>query len=313
MSAERDERRRLAEHATERLTSSIDVLLGDRLVLAEGEKADYFSDGVVVDAFWLTERCARRLAHPPQDFLESTATARRRLGLFVLRELAARPWSPGTPSSDGLADAVQRVIEEQLDWPNNLRMWVGDLDRAGTAALVAAVTTWCDGALRLVGRDPRIVWADPARAPAWNVPGRVVQLRATLDAVMGGVVSGERLLSISDAAPRPSDRLRAGYLALVRSLGTRHAPVRITTGAPSTGTRTAVVVDEALLDLTVDRVLEVVQVRADPDGAPAAPGRDCTWCHLLEDCAEGRTHLGADPSTDPTVRAHDDQESGGPR
>ncbi len=286
---ERDTRRELAERAALRLSTALDAVLGDRLVHDEGTKVNYFDDGVVVDAFAVVERCARRVARPADDYVESVATSRRRIGLFVLRHLADQP--PGASPASGLADAVDVTIRDQLDWPENLRGWVGDLDRAGRAALAGAVLTWCDGALRLVGRDPRIRWADPSRVPAWNVPGRVVQLRGSIDAVIGTVVRGEKLLTLSDAAPGPADRLRAGHHALVRALGVRHAPVRVTTASAATGLRVAHAVDDTLLELVSDRVVEVVQHRSAPEAAPPWPGNGCSHCHLLDDCPEGLAHL----------------------
>jgi len=293
VAGDREGRRVTAEVAAQRLAASLDAVLGDRLVHVEGTKADYFGEGVVVDAFAVVERCPRRVARPADDFVESVATSRRRVGLFALRHLAEQPRRDGAPSSAGLPEAVAAVVGEQLDWPDGLRGWVGDLDRAGRAALVAAVTTWCDGALRLVGRDPRIRWADPSRVPAWNVPGRLVQLRGSIDAVIGTVARGEKLLNLSDAAPGPADRLRAGHHGLVRALGVRHAPVRVTTASASTGVRVAHTVDAALLELVTDRVVEVVQHRAAPDDAPPWPGNGCSHCHLLDDCAEGTAHLVA--------------------
>ena len=291
MTATRETRREMAESTARRLAAALDAVLGDRLVHEEGTKADYFNDGVVVDAFAVIERCARRVARPADDYVDSVATSRRRIGLFALRHLAEQPHAAGAPVGTGVRDAVETVIGEQLDWPDGLRGWVGDLDRAGRAALVGAVLTWCDGALRLVGRDPRIRWADPSRAPAWNVPGRLVQLRGSIDAVIGTVVRGEKLLTLSDAAPGPADRLRAGHHAVVRGLGVRHVPVRVTTGSASTGLRVAHVVDDSLLELVSDRVVEVVQHRSAPDDAPPWPGRGCSYCHLLDECAEGRAHV----------------------
>ncbi len=290
---DKDTRRALAEAGARRLSAALDAVLGERYVHEEGTKANYFADGVVVDAFAIVERCGRRVARPADDFVESVATSRRRIGLFVLRHLADQPRPPASSAATGLVAAVDTVIGEQLDWPENLRGWVGDLDRAGRAALAGAVLTWCDGALRLVGRDPRIRWADPSRAPAWNVPGRLVQLRGSVDAVIGTVASGEKLLTLSDAAPGPADRLRAGHHALVRGLGIRHAPVRVTTGSAATGNRVAHAVDESLLELVTDRVVEVVQHRAAPEHAPPWPGNGCSHCHLLDDCPEGLAHLEA--------------------
>ena len=77
-------------------------------------------------------------------------------GLLALRRL-------GDDASDArdVATAVDEVLADAADWPVQLRRWVDELDRAGRAALAAATITWCTSVLRLVGRDPRIRWADP--------------------------------------------------------------------------------------------------------------------------------------------------------
>jgi hypothetical protein len=293
--SEREARRELAATATRRLVSSIDETLGDQLVVEQGTKPDYFDDGVSLDVFSLLERCPRRAAHPADDFENSVATARRRIGLLVMRHLSRAPDDGrlgGTRPRPGVAAAVREVMADPEEWPLRLRDWVESLDRAGVAAVSAAVGTWCHGALRLVGRHDGVVWADPSRPAKWNVPGRVVQLRGGVDAVLGSVVRGEKLLLLGDGVPGPADRLRAGYVALVRSVGTTHAPVRVTLGSPATGVMTPFPVTAELLELATDRVVEMVRHRAEPAIAPPRPGRWCSHCHLLDLCDEGSEHLG---------------------
>ncbi len=288
MAGDQAARRELASTARVRLADSLAHVLGDRFVPEPGTKPDYYGDGIVVSGFGLLERCPRRAVFPPDDYVDSVATARRRVGLLALRRL-------GDDASDAgdVATAVDEVLADAADWPVQLRRWVDELDRAGRAALAAATITWCTSVLRLVGRDPRIRWADPSRSTRWNVPDRLVQLTATHEAQMGGVVQGERVLVVADGVGGPADRIRAGYVALVRAVGTQHAPVRVTLAAPSRGELTQVAVDADLLDLAVDRVTEHVAHRADPDRSPVVPGRWCVHCHLLQDCAEGLARVGA--------------------
>lgn len=281
---DRERRRQLAVEATRRLTDSIDTLLGDRLVLEPGARADYFNDGVSIDGFSLLERCARRAAHPADDYVDSVATARRRIGLLVLRRLSE-------DSHMSIGQAVDRVMGDPEYWPTKLRQWVEELDPAACAAIASAVTTWCHGALRLVGRDPRIKWSDPVMSPKWNVPGRVVQLRGSVDATMGTPGRGERLLVLGDGLPGGGDRLRAGYAALLRTVSSGMAPVRVTVASPATGERRPHAVGSELLELATDRVVELVSHRAAPEGAPPMPGRGCVHCHLLDLCDEGLAHL----------------------
>lgn len=294
MAGEQSERRQLAELATQRLTSTLDVVLGDRLVTEPGVKPDRYADGVVVNAFGLLERCGRRAANPADDFAETATTARRRVGLAALRRLA----DDASPAVDAAA-AVDEVLSERTDLARNLAGWVEQLDRAGRAAVAASSITWCTSVLRLVGLDGSIRWADTSSGSHWDVPDRLVRVSASHDALRGGVVTGERLLVVADGAGGPSDRLRAAYLALVRSLQSRHAPLRVTLAAPSRGTLERIDVDEALLSLAVDRVAEHVALRAEPEVAAPRPGHWCAHCHLLDLCDEGRAVLdvGAGPSS----------------
>jgi hypothetical protein len=300
MAGEQAERRRLADEAAARLIATLDVVLGERLVPEPGVKPDRYADGVVVNGFGLLERCPRRAAHPADDFTETVATARRRVALAALRRLG----DDASPAADA-ATAVDEVLSERTDLARNLAAWVEQLDRAGRAAVAAAAITWCSSVQRLVGSDGSIRWADPSSASHWDVPDRLVRVSASYDAVRGGVVTGERLLLVADGAGGPSDRLRAAYLALVRTLGTRHAPLRVTLAAPSRGTMERIDVDEDLLTLAVDRVVEHVVVRADRDAAAPRPGRWCAHCHLLELCDEGRSFLAAPADAAASVAAPD--------
>ena len=286
VAADREGRRALATSATTRLVDSIDALLGDRLVVEKGVKPDYFNDGAPVDAFSILERCPRRLAHPAEDYVDSVATVRRRIALLAMRRL-------GESSELSVAEAVEQVMSDPDHWPKNLRQWFEQLDRAGSAAVASAVITWCHGARRLVGRDGRIKWADPVMSPRWNVPGRVVQLRGSVDATMGTVGVGEKLLLIGDGVPGAGDRLRAGYAAVLRSVMSGHAPVRVAIGSPATGRRQPFEVGPELLELATDRVVEVVSHRAAPEAAPPVPGRWCAHCHFLDLCDEGTARVAS--------------------
>jgi len=292
--ADREARRHLAATVRDRLVASLAVVLDDRLVPERGVRPNYYDDGVVVSVFGLLERCPRRAARPAQDFVESVATARRRVGLAALRRIGDDA-SPATR----VASAVDEVLADRSDLGLNLAEWIDQLDRAGRAAVAAGSTTWAGSVLRLVGRHPSIRWADPSSGSSWNVPDRLVRVTASHDALTGSVRTGERLLVVADGAGGAGDRLRAGYLALVRSLGLQHAPRRITLAAPSRGELVRVEVDDALLTLAVDRVVEHVAYRADPDAAPPVPGRWCNHCHLLEVCDAGRASRWTRPSSGP--------------
>ncbi len=254
----RKERLDLANFARQRLIAGLDQVLGETFRPVKGQKPDVFTDGIVISSFSLFYRPDEDDS-PPTPFMESTFTSRRRIGLMVLRNLE----TPSVWVGESLASCVTAVMDSPEGWPIGLRDWVESLEPAGRAAVVAATITWCEGALRLVGTDPRIVWTDPQYPTAWMAPGRLVRLSANIDAVIGTPVSGEKLLVMSDAAPRSTDRIRAGFAALVRAVGIGSAPERVTIGAPSRGTTERLGVTADLLELAVDQVIQSVALAAD--------------------------------------------------
>jgi len=290
----REGREALATRMTERLCDSLDQLLQDRYCVQPGVRHDYYTEALLADAYSATERCPRKLAGPKSEYRNSVAMTRRRIGLLAIREVAN---CPEVSQPMLVSVAVERVMTDPTNWPASLRDWVDSLDRAGQAAVAAAAITWSDSALRLVGRDLRVKWAEPSQKPKWNVPGRLVQLSASVDAVLGGMASGEKLLILSDAVPGPGDRLRAGFTALVRTLGARHAPVRVTLGSPATGLLQPIAVTEELLELSADRALEMIGLLANSDSAGTVPGRWCGYCHLLAQCNEGQAQLAGGSAT----------------
>ncbi|MGB6059057.1 MAG: hypothetical protein WBF71_12435 [Microthrixaceae bacterium] len=270
----------LARSAGERLVTGLGQVLDQGFVRVEGQRVDVFVDGIVVSSFNLFDR-------PTDDgtdddpsvaapYAESAFNARRRIGLIVMRRLADHPQmsrshlggAPGGVNGRGpeLGGAVSETLKSVMDssegWPLNLRDWVEGLEPAGRAAVMAAASAWCEGALRLVGADSRVTWTDPQYPNAWLVPGRLVRLQANVDATTGTPASGERLFVVSEALPSPTDRIRAGFVALVRAVGTRSAPERVTIGAPSRGSMERFDVTGDLLDLTVDQVIETVALAA---------------------------------------------------
>lgn len=279
-----------------RLREGLDAVLGDRYRPDGSTKVDLYRDGLVVRSHDLTERCPRRAGRPPDDYQERVLTARRRVGLLVLRQL----WSSGPTASAvepaHLPAAVRAVFARPDDWPPRLWSWASSLEPAGRAALAAAVLTWCDGVMRVAGTSPDITWCDPALPVRRDVPGRAVGLAATVDATRRAD-DGERVLVVAGAASALERRVLAGHAALVRSAeGRRDRVTRVTVASPATGRRDHVVVDDALVELAVDRVVEHVAFRVAPDRAPTRPSAACSHCHLLDDCSDGRAHLTHEPA-----------------
>ncbi len=288
---DRDARREIGADYRSRLLDVAQQVLGDRFLVDPGDRSrpDVYRDGLVLDAFDVTARCPRRFAGPSDDaYRDSVRNGRRRVALVALRHLSAHG---GTP-----AEAVRAAMADRSEWPVGLARWFEELDRGGRVALAAAATTWVVGALRLVGHGPGTQWRPPFPKPSWTLPGRLVRVSAAVDATAGNAGSGDRLLVLADRAPAAEDRLRAGFVSLVWTVGKGEAPVRVALGSPATGTMQRLTVDTALLDLALDRTEELLGYLAEPQGAPAVPGRSCALCDLLEDCPAGLRQLSAGPS-----------------
>lgn len=274
-------RRELAEAALEQVTDGLAGIVGDRLRVVPGERRpSVYDHGLVVRPHDLLERCPRRSAQPPTgDFAWSTRTARRQIGLGALRLL-----EDDSSTVDDLGRAVAEVVANRSALGQSLAAWVDDLGRGGVAALTAAAVTWAAGLRRMVPSDPRVRWADPAAKANWDHPDRLVRVVAAHDASSGGVVNGEVLLLVADRDADSTDRMRAAHLALVRSMLSRHSPVRVSVAAPSRGEKVQIPVDRDLLDLAVGRLMEHVALRLEPPTAPVRPGRWCSHCHLADVC-----------------------------
>ena len=274
-------RRELAEGVLEQVTDGLADIVGDRLRSVQGERRpSVYDHGLVVRPHDLLERCPSRSAQPSTgDFAWSTRAAQRQIGLGALRLL-----EDDSSEVDDLGRAVAEVVANRSALGQSLAAWVDDLGRGGVAALTAAAVTWAAGLRRVVPPDPRVRWADPSSKTNWDHPDRLVRVVASHDASLGGVASGEVLLLVADSDSGSTDRLRAAHLALVRSMLSRHSPVRVTVASPSRGEKVHFQVDRALLDLAVDRLVEHVALRLDPPTAPVRPGRWCSHCHLVEVC-----------------------------
>lgn len=287
-----DLRRSAARRAGQRLEQAVAHVLGDELRVEPGSRPDYFADGIDVSSHLLEQRCARRAVVPAQDYEDTVATARRRVGLLVLRRSYEQAPAGAHVRTGAIAPAVDAVLADPSGWPVRLRQWFQELEPAGRALVAASVSTWCTSVLHLVGGHPGIVWADPTLPMRRRIDGRLVQLSASCEATAGTPRRGLRLLSVSDAPSPSSQRVRAAHLALVHALGSGAAAQRVSVASPATGVVRAVEVDDDLLDLAVDRVAEMVAHHLDRERAPAMVGPGCRHCHLLEICPEGAEHLG---------------------
>lgn len=279
-SAARDdpaERDRLAARAREELAGRLGRLLGERLV-PDGKRPRDGAGWVDVSANDLAARCPARWSVPFDDFVMSTATVAGAVGRLALRE---------RDRSEPVGAAVSRVLASLDDLDRDAVWFAGwyldELDRSGRAAVAAAATTWATGALAAVkGRD--LVWV--TRRQPFDVPGRTIRLRPNWDA-SDRAARPDVLLVMSARAPTdPVLGLVAGLDALVDGLQRRRMPLRVRIGSASTASNVAIPVTWDLLDTVIDRIVELVGWRVDPDSAPTAPGRWCADCHLLDVCPD---------------------------
>lgn len=284
------------ERTAERLSGGLDAVLGDAYRKPPGASVNPYRDGLVIGSYDIAERCGRRAARPADDYEERVLTARRRVGLLLLRDLwdsapadRTRPWR-ADPAD--LVLAAKRVFSYGDRWPDRLWGWSQSLEPAGRAALVAASITWADGAVRSVGSARDITWSDPRSSLRRDVPGRSVRLAAAVDATRR-VGDDDRLLIVSPVLDPSARRLMAAHAALVGSFEQRRHPVaRVSVASTNSGDIEHFVVDSELVDLAVDRVVEHAALRLRPDDAAPRPSSACRHCHVLDSCEEGRIHLG---------------------
>ncbi len=101
-------------------------------------------------------------------------------------------------------------------------------------------------------------------------------------------------------SPGHVDEMR--YYALLETLKIGTPPRLVATYYLESGQPhpEAVTVDvlEAAVARTVDGVVRMIELTADPESARKRPSRSCRWCSLLESCTEGRAHLREDGDLD---------------
>ncbi|UDY34809.1 hypothetical protein [Dermatobacter hominis] len=278
-----DDRAALAVAARDDLVGRLDALLGDRLRLEQKRPRDG-AGWVDVSAHDLALVCPSRWSVPFDDFVVTAATAAGAIGRVALRERR-----DGEP----VGVAVDRVLTSVDDLDRDAA-WFADwyeqeLDRAGRAAVRAAATTWATGALAAVAGRP-LSWA--TRRQLVDVPERTIRLRANWDA-SDGVSRPDVLVVMSARAPSdPALGLLAGFNALADGLLRRQVPARVRVGSPATASTVAFPVTADLLARAVERVVELVRWRAEPDAAPTSPGRWCRDCHLLDVCPDAGASVG---------------------
>jgi hypothetical protein len=257
-----------------------------------GEKVSW--DDVVLDQFAVirADRCLRA-ADPDDDYEETAANARRRVGLAVLARVREDGVDPVTALHEVLDDR-DRLFSVKLAG------WIDTLGPGGRAALAAEVVTWVAslaawGPLaRLAHRDAEVVLA---ASLDWDVPERAVKVRARADvlAPRGARPPARRLLVV--ASTLAGADVVAGHTALGYTLSRASVPAQVAVLAPATGSE-RFTVDDDLLDAALVRLVAAgaaaVAARLGPE-APATPGRWCRWCRHDGECPESLVWADAHP------------------
>lgn len=253
----RQERAALAERAGVELQERLDSLLGERFRQTAKRPRDG-AGWVDVSAYEVSTPDPRRSLEPgADDFVMSTATVAAAVGRLALRERA-----DGEPVGVAVTRVLAGLVDADPDASWFADWYADELDRSGRAAVAAAATTWATGALAAVGGH-RLVWA--VRRESYDVPGRTLRLRTNWDA-SDRAARPDVLLVMSGRAPSdPAAALVAGFNALGDGLLRHQVPARVRIGSASTASTTAFPVTWELLDTTIDRVVEVVRCRTDPD------------------------------------------------
>lgn len=229
------------------------------------------------------------------DYVDSAANARRRVGLAVLGRMREQPGlDPVT--------AFREVIADRDAWFDDLRLlaWLDGLGRGGRGALAAEA---CGYAAAVAGWVPPARMGDvrisrPGEDFTWTVPGRAVQVKGRCDAMAprrGNRPTDRRLLVVVNTLAGAD--VVAGHAALACTLVTAGVPQRVTVLAAATGKK-SFTIDDDVLAAALERLGAAAHAgMAARFGPPAAttPGHWCRRCGRLPDCVDGTAWIASTP------------------
>lgn len=147
--------------------------------------------------------------------------------------------------------------------------------------------------------DPRWRPATEARVRQ-DVAGDRVRLSGKVDLQLGapdGLVAGKVLVDFKTGGASPVHLEDLRFYALVETLRVGVPPRRLATYYLDQGRFLIEDVTVGLLRSTVARVVDgvgrLVELTTKVREPRRAPGPRCRWCHLLDDCTDGRAYVAA--------------------
>ena len=242
---------------------------------------------------------ARYLAERDERFEWTVAKAR---GSIAHQAIEMGVWWKGEPVP---AELVDETLAKRSTESDSLADWLRtctDADRAElTGQAVERVTTFFE--------------CFPPLKPKWRPTlegrlrtelfgGRIV-LMGKYDLSLGaaqGSTAGKVIVDFKTGGFSPGHVDEMRYYALLDTLRVGTPPRLVATYYLESGQPhpEPVSVDllEAAVARTIDGVVRMAELAADPDLAVKRPSRVCRWCSLLDSCTEGRAHLRDDGDMD---------------
>jgi PD-(D/E)XK nuclease superfamily len=259
-------------------------------------------DDLVVGKYALSgvHGCEARYLGERDDKFEWTVPKAR--GSIAHQAIEMGVWWKGEPVP---AELVAETLAKRTTETDSLSDWLRtctDADRAElTGQAVERVTTFFE--------------CFPPLKPKWRptLEGRLradlfegrISLRGKYDLSLGsaqGSTAGKVIVDFKTGGFSPVHVDEMRYYALLETLKIGTPPRLVATYYLESGQPhpEAVTVDvlEAAVARTVDGVIRMAELDAQPDTARKRPSRSCRWCSLLDSCTEGRAHLREDGDLD---------------
>jgi CRISPR/Cas system-associated exonuclease Cas4 (RecB family) len=251
-------------------TSKSLVVSKNRLTNIHGCEARYLADEFV----WTVAAARGRVAHKA---IELSVNWRRELIPLVLVD-----------------EALARLEEGEDDFAR----WLQGLGEAERAELRSEANDRVAKFLECWPPLPRSWRPVTESSVRQDVCAERIVLRGKVDLTLGvpdGLVAGKVLVDLKTGATKAAHLDDLRFYALVETLRLGTPPLRLGTYYLDQGRLLPEDVTEALLETTVQRVVDGVErmIELETKARPPVrrPGPACRWCPLQEDCDDGQTWI----------------------